>query len=66
MKYDRENYDPADYQEEGICLECGEICTVKTIDEGIGPYEFWGAKGTHHNYVKVSSCCEVEFDSTTF
>ena len=64
MKCDRDiDYD--DYIEdepelvEGICSECGEICKVITIDEGIGDYEYWGARGTHHDYVQVSDCCHA-------
>ena len=45
---------------EGICADCGEACTSITIDDGIGPYEFWGSKGTHHEYVEASPCCLAE------
>lgn len=61
MKYDEDFDDYSEELEEGICAECGEECFAKTIDNGIGGYEFWGAKGTHHDYQVVSNCCEAEF-----
>jgi len=51
------------YQEEiegGICTSCGEECEGTISDEGIGAYEYWGFCGTHHDYVRVSSCCGSE------
>lgn len=44
----------------GICDSCGEECTATVVDEGIGPYEFWGSKGTHHDYHVCSPCCNAE------
>ena len=41
----------------GICASCGRECEEETSDEGIGPYEFWGSRGVHHDYQQVSSCC---------
>ena len=41
-----------------ICADCKEECKVVLEDFGIGPYEYWGAKGTHHDYQAVSDCCE--------
>lgn len=41
------------------CGECGKECSARLVDEGIGPFEFWGSRGTHHEYVVVSSCCEA-------
>jgi hypothetical protein len=29
-------------------------------DQGIGPYEFWGATGTDHDWRFVSPCCEAD------
>lgn len=59
---DDEHYDPADDEEviTGWCSCCQKECKGKTIDEGIGHYEFWGEKGIHHDYVTVSDCCEEE------
>lgn len=42
-----------------ICCECDEECTPKEIDEGIGPYSFWGQKGHHREMDIISSCCEA-------
>ena len=40
------------------CCQCGEECTVSVHDFGIGPYEYWGDKGTQHDYEAVTDCCE--------
>lgn len=44
----------------GICDECGEACTATLQDHGIGSYEFWGARGTHHDWQVLSPCCSAE------
>ena len=41
------------------CGECGQECAYRVIDEGIGPYEFWGQKCVDHSYVVVSNCCDA-------
>lgn len=46
---------------EYICNECGEMCQPTAVDDGIGPYEFWGAKGNDSNISVVSDCCHAEF-----
>ena len=43
----------------GICEACGKEANFKIEDFGIGAYEFWGAKGTHHDYQWISECCEA-------
>lgn len=43
----------------GICSACKEPCTVKIIDNGIGSYEYWGAKGRDIQLEAVSDCCEA-------
>lgn len=43
-----------------VCKSCGEACTPKREDFGIGPYEYAGAPGTHHDWATVSDCCEAE------
>lgn len=43
-----------------VCSNCFHNCGVVVEDQGIGPYEFWGSKGVHHEYVAVSSCCKEE------
>jgi hypothetical protein len=45
---------------EGWCEDCKKPCVSVTEDQGIGSYEFWGARGMHHDYVEVSPCCQAE------
>lgn len=53
--------DPREDQHiDGYCGECHEHVTSVTQDDGIGEYEYWGAKGTHHDYVEVSPCCAAD------
>lgn len=59
MKYDPDDrWEPE--PETGICSHCNKECTVIGIDIGIGPYEFWGRKGTDSRLIPVSDCCEEE------
>jgi hypothetical protein len=44
-------------QGSGICSSCGRPCTAVMVDEGIGPYEYWGSRGVHHDYQIESDCC---------
>ena len=39
------------------CVLCGKECEVDIVDEGIGTYEYWGAKGVDIQLVEVSVCC---------
>ena len=55
-----DEYDDGPDLPSGICDACGESCTATMIDFGIGAYEFWGARGVHHDYSPVSPCCEAE------
>jgi hypothetical protein len=61
---DPEDYDPDPYPDEGgktgYCACCGKECTATVIDEGIGHYEYWGAKGVDIRLSEVSDCCEAE------
>ena len=43
----------------GTCPECGDV-PGHMVDEGIGPYEFWGAKGVHHDWIPVCDECGEE------
>lgn len=43
-----------------ICMSCGDECREARVDFGIGPYEYWGDRGVHHDYANVSDCCEAE------
>ena len=52
--------DPSDYEDglpEGFCKNCGEPCTAISVDEGIGPYEYWGMRGNDSRVCIVSPCC---------
>lgn len=61
--FDRE-YDECDDDGEsdlpsGYCANCGEECVGISVDNGIGPYEYFGSKGTHHQWDIESSCCNA-------
>ena len=43
-----------------FCKECKEECQLVTIDNGIGHYEYWGAKGYDSQPFTGSNCCECE------
>lgn len=45
-----------------VCTACGDPCTVVTIDNGVGHYEYWGAPGFHTDIHEVSQCCEADYD----
>jgi len=60
-RYDDDyDYDYDDDRTRGICSDCGEECTAVMQDQGIGSYEYWGFKGTHHDWREVSPCCGEE------
>ena len=42
------------------CGECKKECEVHLEDEGIGSYEFWGAKCRQTIMVLVSDCCDEQ------
>ncbi len=44
------------------CKECGEECLYYQGDDGIGSYEFWGAKGFDSQPVVLSKCCDAEVE----
>ena len=57
------SYDPIDdydYPDPEWCEVCEEEVTPQKADWGIGAYEYWGAKGTHHKYVWVCPQCQEE------
>lgn len=56
----RDCYDPNDDLKTGFCSDCGQECVVGVVDEGIGHYEYWGAKGVDIRLVEVSSCCGAD------
>jgi len=46
------------YVGKGWCDYCEEDVSVYMVDEGIGPYEYWGQKGFHHDWKPVCSQCQ--------
>jgi hypothetical protein len=41
----------------GEC-ECGHSGPLGLEDHGIGPYEYWGDRGFHHDWVVICPKCE--------
>jgi len=58
----RHHIDQEDLSYEGYCRDCGHFVRTIVQDCGIGPYEFWGARGVHHDYRAVCPLCEGEVD----
>lgn len=59
-EYELRNETRDDCDEElGVCSECGEECYGHLVDCGIGPYEFWGQRCTHHDWRWMSKCCDA-------
>ena len=56
-----ETYGTEDEFTYGVCSECGEECCGHLVDCGIGPYEFWGQRCTHHDWRMMSQCCDAPF-----
>ena len=54
-------YSPGDDEETitGWCSCCEQACEGIEVDNGIGPYEFWGQKGTHKQIDIESTCCNA-------
>ncbi len=44
-----------------FCCNCKQECDLKVTDEGIGAYEYWGAKGTDVQLVLSSDCCDDDY-----
>lgn len=40
------------------CAGCLEECEAGVVDQGIGPYEYWGSQGVDVALAAVSQCCE--------
>ena len=53
--------------EEGevLCASCLLPTDSKTIDVGIGAYEYWGACCVDTQWVTVSQCCKAGFVANT-
>ncbi len=52
------HYEDPDDPGNKFCLDCGEEVRIVKKDFGIGPYEFWGARGVDHDYHWVCSKCD--------
>jgi hypothetical protein len=52
---------------EAFCSACRLPCKPLYVDEGIGPYEYWGAKECQTIMAWVSDCChEHMFEDSLF
>jgi len=56
--------DVSEGPEMGVCKECGEPCIPKTIDTGIGVYEYGDERAVDVALEEVSPCCEAEVVKT--
>ena len=57
--------DPEDYEPDpSYCKSCLLPAKVRKVDEGIGPYEYWGAPGWHSDIRYLSECCDDENHDT--
>lgn len=43
-----------------FCGECGDPCETREVNQGIGPYEYWGYCGFDRRMATVSHCCEAD------
>jgi len=44
------------------CPECKEMADAIIVDNGIGSYEYWGAKCFDSKPEVVSNCCEAPLE----
>lgn len=44
------------------CPDCHEMAEAIVVDNGIGYYEYWGAKCFDSRPEVVSNCCEAYLD----
>lgn len=56
MSWSRED-DWEPNRDTSYCPECDKEVEIKREDQGIGPYEFWGSKGWHHDWRWVCTEC---------
>ena len=42
-----------------FCGCCGQPCSPRRVDNGIGAYEYWGCKGVHTQIDIESDCCDA-------
>lgn len=57
---DEHDYDKPTGKEgqEKWCPDCGWV-TTKWVDDGIGAYEYWGAREVHSDWTEVCPVCEA-------
>lgn len=65
IEYDDDrDHDIEHYDEDAsmylFCPICKIMVDVEIQDHGIGPYEYWGAKGVHHDFVNVCPLCGTD------
>jgi len=54
---------PSKFAGRGYCASCEEDVDVYMVDCGIGSYEYWGARGTHHDWQPECSQCGSYMES---
>ena len=62
---EKDYYDEAEAHEpppEGYCTECGSYIRAVQLDAGIGPYEYWGARGFDSRPYWGCPKCEAEVE----
>jgi hypothetical protein len=42
------------------CVRCKDECGGMYVDNGIGAYEYWGARGRHVQMDLASDCCHAD------
>lgn len=45
------------------CPHCGSDADGVWVDEGIGSYEYWGARGVHIDWVFVCPDCDSQLET---
>jgi len=55
MSYDK--YDEYEAPPQGYCNDCKEEVLIAYMDHGIGPYEYWGAKGIQKDVRATCTVC---------
>lgn len=60
VRHDSHSADIPSFRSDLKCPECGEPCSPKECDDGLGPIEFWGAKSFDSRPYWGSDCCEAD------
>ena len=60
MQYDDYADLDLDYESKAYyCTHCKEDCVVRWEDDGIGAYDYHGAKGVDKKWIAYSECCDA-------